>query len=179
MFARIQRIHFVGIGGIGMSGIAQPRLQNLRVASQEFSHYAASRQPGRHNLRGTQPAKRSRCRSGRHQFRRHSGESRSRRSPQPAHPSHTPRRNARGVDATQVRHRHRGDARQNHDHFHGGRNYGNWGSRSNRRSRRPCGCHGFERPPRQVAIPGRRSRRKRSLIPEALAHPCGGDQHRP
>jgi UDP-N-acetylmuramate-alanine ligase len=35
MFAKIQRIHFVGIGGIGMSGIAevlaQSRLQSFRL----------------------------------------------------------------------------------------------------------------------------------------------------
>jgi UDP-N-acetylmuramate--alanine ligase len=47
MFAKIQRIHFVGIGGIGMSGIAevlaQSRIQSLGLRPQEFRGDAAPR----------------------------------------------------------------------------------------------------------------------------------------
>ena len=51
--------------------------------------------------------------------------------------------------------------------------------RSNRRCGRPRGCAGLERPPRHHAVPGRRSRRKRPLLPQALAHPRRRHQSRP
>ena len=39
MFARIQRIHFVGIGGIGMSGIAEVLLNlGYKVSGSDLKH---------------------------------------------------------------------------------------------------------------------------------------------
>ena len=46
MFAKIQQIHFVGIGGIGMSGIAEVLLnlgyQGFGVRLEEFRGHAAA-----------------------------------------------------------------------------------------------------------------------------------------
>ena len=41
MFAKIQRIHFVGIGGIGMSGIAEVLLTlGYKVSGSDLKHSA-------------------------------------------------------------------------------------------------------------------------------------------
>ena len=55
MFAKIQRIHFVGIGGIGMSGIAEVLLNlGYKISGSDLklvgSDPAAGR-PGRDRLR--------------------------------------------------------------------------------------------------------------------------------
>ena len=51
MFAKIQRIHFVGIGGIGMSGIAEVLLNlGYRISGSDlkkFGGHAAARRFGR------------------------------------------------------------------------------------------------------------------------------------
>ena len=50
MFAKIQRIHFVGIGGIGMSGIAEVLLNlgyDFRLRSEKFDGYAPAHRFGR------------------------------------------------------------------------------------------------------------------------------------
>ena len=52
MFAKIQRIHFVGIGGIGMSGIAEVLLNlGYKVSGsdlQSLAGHSAAGQPGRY-----------------------------------------------------------------------------------------------------------------------------------
>ncbi len=57
MFAKIQRIHFVGIGGIGMSGIAEVLLNlGYKVSGSDlkkFSGHAASEQPRCNHVRRT------------------------------------------------------------------------------------------------------------------------------
>ena len=54
MFAKIQRIHFVGIGGIGMSGIAEVLLnlgyKSFRFGPEEFFRDAAAGRSGRDRL---------------------------------------------------------------------------------------------------------------------------------
>ena len=54
MFAKIQRIHFVGIGGIGMSGIAEVLLNlGYKVSGSDlksFCCYAAACKFGRDRL---------------------------------------------------------------------------------------------------------------------------------
>ena len=43
MFAKIQRIHFVGIGGIGMSGIAEVLLNlGYKVSGSDLRHSAVT-----------------------------------------------------------------------------------------------------------------------------------------
>ena len=54
MFAKIQRIHFVGIGGIGMSGIAEVLLNlGYKVSGSDLKSSAvtaAAGRPGRDNF---------------------------------------------------------------------------------------------------------------------------------
>ena len=54
MFAKIQRIHFVGIGGIGMSGIAEVLLNlGYKVSGSDLKasrHHSAARRHGCHHL---------------------------------------------------------------------------------------------------------------------------------
>ena len=56
MFANIQRIHFVGIGGIGMSGIAEVLLNlGYTVSGSDLKLTASYRTPvcpGREHLEG-------------------------------------------------------------------------------------------------------------------------------
>ena len=48
MFAKIQRIHFVGIGGIGMSGIAEVLLNlGYKVSGSDLKSIPRSRSVGR------------------------------------------------------------------------------------------------------------------------------------
>ena len=48
MFAKIQRIHFVGIGGIGMSGIAEVLLNlGYKVSGSDLKTSPVSEQIGR------------------------------------------------------------------------------------------------------------------------------------
>src|SRR5499427_4538445 len=43
MFAKIQRVHFVGIGGIGMSGIAEVLLTlGFRISGSDLKHSAVT-----------------------------------------------------------------------------------------------------------------------------------------
>ena len=56
MFAKIQRVHFVGIGGIGMSGIAEVLLNlGYKVSGSDLQSFAvttAACHLGRYHLRG-------------------------------------------------------------------------------------------------------------------------------
>ncbi len=48
MFAKIQRIHFVGIGGIGMSGIAEVLLNlGYQISGSDLRNSAVTRAAGR------------------------------------------------------------------------------------------------------------------------------------
>ena len=65
MFAKIQRIHFVGIGGIGMSGIAEVLLNlgyrisgsDLKASSITQRLASWARQSSRDTRRKTSPAR--------------------------------------------------------------------------------------------------------------------------
>ena len=120
-FHKFQRIHMVGIGGIGMSGIAEvlltlgyavsgsdakssaitERLQNLGAEIHE-GHRAE-------NVAGR--ARRRR------QLRDSPRQSRIARSRAPENSRHPSRRNARRTDAPEIRHRGRRRARQDHHDF--------------------------------------------------------------
>ena len=71
MFAKIQRIHFVGIGGIGMSGIAEVLLNLGYGVSGSDLRSSPNRPNGwpswEHDLRGPR-GERCRSRSGGDQF---------------------------------------------------------------------------------------------------------------
>ena len=57
-FRNFQRIHLVGIGGIGMSGIAEvllsTRLFRFRLGFEDFPGHRAPAESGRGDLRGAQ-----------------------------------------------------------------------------------------------------------------------------
>jgi len=56
MFIQKQHVHFIGIGGIGMSGIAEILLdtgyEGLRLRPAPQQRYRPPRADGRHHLRG-------------------------------------------------------------------------------------------------------------------------------
>ena len=118
MFAKIQRIHFVGIGGIGMSGIAEVLLNlgykvsgsDLRqsAVTARLAHWAPDR---RRPSRG----KHHRSRGGDCQFCDRATIEMA--SPQAAHSGDSARGNAGGINAAEVRHRSRRNAWQDHDHL--------------------------------------------------------------
>ena len=60
MFAKIQRIHFVGIGGIGMSGIAEVLLNlGYKVSGSDLRRIAGHRAPSSSARRSTKAIGRS------------------------------------------------------------------------------------------------------------------------
>ena len=125
-FRNFQRIHLVGIGGSGMSGIAEvllsQRLRSFRLRSEAVAGHRAAAQAGRdafskaitpENVHGAHVVVIS---SAVRTRQRRSGRS------APAENSGDPaRRNAGRTDAPEIRHRRRRRARQNHHHFDGRR----------------------------------------------------------
>ena len=89
MFAKIQRIHFVGIGGIGMSGIAEVLLNlGYRISGSDLKSSSVTQRLaglGATIFEGHAAEKHRRRGSGGHQFGGRAGKSRSRRSPQAPH----------------------------------------------------------------------------------------------
>ncbi len=73
MFAKIQRIHFVGIGGIGMSGIAEVLLNlGYKVSGSDLKSSAVTQRLaglGAVVFEGHRAENIAGARSGRHQFR--------------------------------------------------------------------------------------------------------------
>ena len=89
MFAKIQRIHFVGIGGIGMSGIAEVLLNlGYKISGSDLKSSAVTERlarSGRDHFRRATRGKHRRRRSGGDQFRHRDRQSRSRGSAQLAY----------------------------------------------------------------------------------------------
>ena len=73
MFAKIQRIHFVGIGGIGMSGIAEVLLNlGYRISGSDLKNSAVTQRLaalGAIDFRGTRCRQHRRSGRCRYQFR--------------------------------------------------------------------------------------------------------------
>ena len=123
MFKKIKHIHFVGIGGIGMSGIAEVLLNlGYRVSGSDMRESDTTerlRKLGGEVFIGhraeniTAPARR------RDLLRGEGRQRGSDRRPGKADPGHPPRGDAGGTDAAQIRRRDCGRSRKNNDHFHG------------------------------------------------------------
>ena len=81
MFATSQHAHFIGIGGIGMSGIAEIMLNlGMKVSGSDLKRSAVTDRlaaTGRDDLRGAQRGQRGRSDGGRYQFGGECQESRS------------------------------------------------------------------------------------------------------
>ena len=140
MLGRTRRVHFVGIGGIGMSGIAE-LLANLgyevtRFGRQGIGCDAAARTTRRAGAARARRRTRRRRRGGRGVFGDRRGEPGDRRGAPPPHSRDSARRDARRADAAALRHRHRRRARQDDDDVDGGAGAGARRPRSDRRDRR-------------------------------------------
>ena len=117
---KVKRVHFVGIGGAGMSGIAEVlATQGYRVSGSDLARERGDAAPRRHGYRHRDRARRSERR----------------RAPMPSssstavaddnpevvarararHSDRAARADARGADAAEAGHRRRGHARQDDD----------------------------------------------------------------
>ena len=172
-FAGLRHAHFVGIGGAGMSGIAEVLLQyEVTVSGCDQS---AERGHGEAALAGR--GDRHRPLRGPPRRRRPAGdlvgdrgrEPRSHRGEAARHRRRPPGRDARRADAAQVRHRGRRDPRQDHHDVAGRRHHDRGGSRPDRHRRRAPARLGDRRPARQLGLHGRRGRRVRPQLPVALS----------
>ena len=115
MNGRKRRVHFVGIGGIGMSGIAEvllePRLRRVRLRPRRERHHAPARAPRRRRstsarttrVHGHAPTSTCCVISSAVDVRQPRGGARA-RAEDPRHPA---RRDARRADAHEVRRRGR------------------------------------------------------------------------
>ncbi len=183
MLRKIQHVHFVGIGGSGMSGIAEVLL-NLgytvsgsdlkrtattdRLASlgaRVFEGHAPEHARGAHVVVTSTAVPPGQRRGG--------------RGAAPRGPRNPARRDAGRADAPQVRGRGGRQPRQDHDHLDGGA-----GARP-RRARPHGGGGRAPRGPRlrraagQGRVPGGGGRRVGPLVPQAHPDPGRGHQHRP
>ena len=128
MFKKYQHIHFVGIGGVGMSGIAEVLLtlgyrvtgsdarrsetvERLeRLGAKVYVGHAAAHVEGAHVVVISSAVARDNVEVA--------------AARQRGRPGHRAGRDAGGADAAQVRHRDRGHPRQDHHHLDGGRGAG-------------------------------------------------------
>ena len=123
--SRHARIHFVGIGGIGMSGIAEVLL-NLGYAvsgsdlkgSEITRRLAGAGRPHRASATTPRTSRDADVVVISSAVQRDNPEVVEARGPED--PGHPARRDAGRADAAQVRHRHRRLARQDHHHLDGG-----------------------------------------------------------
>ena len=119
MFKRYQQIHFVGIGGVGMSGIAEVLLNlGYRVTGSDARRSDAVERLERLGAKvfvGHQRDQRRGRARGRLLLRGGARQRRAAGGPPARHPGDPAGGDARRADAAQVRHRHRRHPRQDHD----------------------------------------------------------------
>ena len=173
MFAKIQRIHFVGIGGIGMSGIAEVLLNlGYKVSGSDLKSSPVTQRlaglgamifegHGAENVSGAEVVVTSSAISAENPEVA--------RRARTAYSGHPACGNAGGVDAAEIRDRDRRHAWQDDDYFDGGCGARCRRTRSYGGGWRPRGCDGIECASGKVAIPRCRGGRERSFIPEAVA----------
>ena len=125
MFATSQHAHFIGIGGIGMSGIAEILLNlGMKVSGSDLKRSAVTDRLaalGATIYEGHNAANVAGSDGGRHQLGSAREKSRGARGARAQNSRDSARGDAGRAHAAQIRHRHRRHARQNHDHFDGGR----------------------------------------------------------
>ena len=183
MLGSTRRIHFVGIGGIGMSGIAE-LLANLGYevsgsdARRSDVDGAAGAEFGVTVFEGHAAGERRR-RGGRGVLVGGAAdEPGDRRGDAARHPGDPARRDAGRADAAAVRDRGRRLARQDDDDVDDRAGARAGRARSDGGDRRAAERVRQQRAARTRRVPGGGSGRKRSVVPEAVAVDCGGDQHR-
>ena len=183
MFRKARRLHFVGIGGTGMSGIAEVLVNmGYRVTGSDLAASDATRR-----LKSLG----ARVRRGHQAEHVHGADvvviSSAVREDNPeviearrlSDPGDPPRRDARRVDAHEVRRRGGRRPRQDHDDRADRRGAGPRTARPDGGDRRPSGQAALGGQARPRRADGRRGGRVGRLVPEDEADHRGGDQHRP
>ena len=175
-------IHFVGIGGIGMSGIAEV-LINLGYAVQgsdaaESANVKRLREKGARIADGPFRRRSRRRRGGRGFDRDQARQPGACRGARQAAAGGAPRRDAGRADAAQALHRGRRDSRQDHDHIAGCRAGRCRRVRSDGHQRRHHQRLWHQCTARRRRLDDRRGRRIRRHLPEASGrrrhrHQCG------
>ena len=165
---RIHRIHFVGIGGSGMGGIAEVLLnlgyqvqgsdlkpnavtQRLEQLGAQIMIGHAAENVGKADVLVVSSAVQPR-------------QPGSGRGEGAAHSDRAARGDARRADALPLRDRGRRHARQDHDDQHGRVDPRRRRARSDVRHRRPAEERRQQRAPRHRQVPGRRGRRERCVV---------------
>ena len=178
----IGAIHFIGIGGIGMSGIAEImhnlgyKVQGTDVA--ENANVKRLHQPGHHGPCRPQCRQSQRRARGGLFLRRQARQCRVRRRPRAGAAPGAPRRNAGRDHAAALLHRHRRHQRQDHDHHPGRRAAGCGRHGSHRGQWRHHQCLWHQCPAGRGRMGGGGGRRKRRHLPAPARHRGGGDQRR-
>ena len=182
MLGRTRRIHFVGIGGIGMSGIAEV-LANLGYevtgsdargsdVTARLSQLGVQVHIG-HDAAHVGSADVVVVSSAIGAANPELVEARRRRDSRDS-----ARGDARRADAAPLRHRDRRRARQDHDDVDGGARARAGGTRSHGGDRWTAQRVRKQRAPGTRRADGGRGRRERPIVPDALAGDRAGDQHR-
>ena len=176
-------IHFVGIGGIGMSGIAEllPTSATTSAGSDPKASEItdAAREAGRAHREGHAAANVDDAdvvvtSSAIQADNAEVVEARRRRDP-----GHPARRDARGADAAAVRHRDRRVARQDDDDVDGRAGARARRARPDGGDRREGERFRHQRAARARGLHGRRGGRERQVVPQAHADDRGDHEHRP
>ena len=183
MLGKTRRVHFVGIGGIGMSGIAE-LLANLGYAvsgSDEKASPTTDRLAslGIRVARGHDAANVGDADVVVVSSAVGRGEPGSAGSGAAARAGHPARRDARGADAAPLRRGGRRRAWQDDDDVDDRAGARTGRARSDGGHRRPAERLRQQRPARQGRADGGRGGRERPVVSEAVSDDCGDDQHRP
>ena len=179
---KVKRIHFVGIGGSGMSGIAEV-LVNLgyRVTGSDIAANGATERLAKLGARvAHRPRRRARRRRG-CGGRVDGGEARQpggRRRASAPDPGRAARADARRADAPQAGRRGRRHPRQDHHDEPRGERARRGRARPDLRDRRSGHRGGVERAPRRRRLHRRRGGRVRRVLPPSPAGDGGRHQHR-
>ena len=168
---KVQHIHFVGIGGAGMSGIAEVLLEpGLQGAAAPISPTSAvTERLAQLGVDDRASAIARRTCGGADvvvvSTRRRSRQSRSAGGARARHPGRAARADARRADALQAGHRGRRHARQDDDHQPHRQRARRRRPRSDVRHRRPPDLGRRQCAARHRRVPGRRGRRIGRVVP--------------
>ena len=176
-------IHFVGIGGIGMSGIAEVLINlGYDVQGSDASDNANVKRLREHGAKvfvGHDAAQSGRSGRGRRLDRDQARQSGTRRGAREPHSGGAARRNARRADAAQAMRGGRRHARQDDDDLAGGDAARRRRSRSDRHQRRHHQRLWHQCAARRRRLDGGRGRRERRHFPEAAGRRRHRHQYRP
>ncbi len=182
MFKKIKHIHFVGIGGIGMSGIAEVLLNlGYRVSGSDMKESDTTerlRKLGGVDLHRPPVRKYHDPARGGDFIGRHEGQCRSGSGAGETDSGYPARRDACRAHAAQVRHSHCWCSRQDDDDIHGRDGARRRRYRSHGRDRRQAQQPRHERQARSGRVPCGRGGRERRELSQTFTDHCRGHDHR-